>query len=96
MNKAIVFANCAEGKDEEFNRWYDEVHAPEVVRETPVVACHRFRRSDTQMMDGGKFRYLAIYEFEGDAKEIAEAFAGSNFAMSDTLAEAELVFFDAL
>jgi hypothetical protein len=96
MNKAIVFSNCTEGKDEEFNRWYDEVHAPEVVRETPIIGCQRFRRSDAQMMEGSKHRYLAIYEFEVDAKEIMQSFEGATFEMSDTLADAEIVFFDAI
>jgi hypothetical protein len=96
MNKAIVLSNCTEGSDEEFNRWYDEIHAPEVIEKTPIVACQRFRRSDAQMLEGSKYRYLAIYEFEGDAAAVKEALGKSTFEMTDTLGEAEIVFFDAL
>ena len=96
MNKAIVMTNCTEGDDEEFNRWYDEVHAPEVIEKTPITGCKRLRRSDAQVGEGGKYRYLAIYEFEGDAAAVKEALLRTKFEMSDTLAEAELVFFDAL
>ena len=85
MNKAIVFSNCTEGSDEEFNRWYDEIHAPEVIEKTPITGCRRYRRSDAQMTDGAKFRYLAIYEFDCDAESVKKA-----------LGEAEIVFFDAL
>ena len=30
MAKMLVFTNAREGRDEEFNRWHDETHLPEV------------------------------------------------------------------
>ena len=82
----IVVANCTDGADEEFNRWYDEVHVPEVLSVGPIVGCQRFRVSDAQSMEQ-THRYLAIYEYEGDAAEARDALLkdSSTFNMSDTL-----------
>lgn len=84
--RLIVFSNCTEGSDDEFNRWYDDVHLREVLSLGPIVACQRFRVSDEQAMEQ-THRYLAIYEFEGSAADARSALleGASRFNMSDTL-----------
>ena len=61
----VVFTNAADGKDDEFNRWYDEVHLGDVLKVEGFVAAQRFKLSE---MDGAdsKHRYLALYEIETD------------------------------
>ena len=71
MNKAIVMTNCTEGADEEFNRWYDEVHLGEVIEFAGAIAASRYRLSEYQAGEVGGFRYLAIYEIEADSLEAA-------------------------
>jgi antibiotic biosynthesis monooxygenase (ABM) superfamily enzyme len=45
-----------------WNRWYDQVHLPE------ITACPGFRQSARYVSEeGDKRRYLAIYEIDGPA-----------------------------
>jgi hypothetical protein len=74
--KWLVFTNCAPGSDAEFNRWYDEIHVPDLLRIPGVVKVHRGSVAAAQMVtaDSGElehgsaanipFRYLAVYEFD--------------------------------
>ena len=89
--RMVVLANHAAGREQEFNRWYDEVHVPEVLQVGPIVACQRFKIVDQQMMPQ-THSYLAIYEFEGTAKEALEALAAASGSMdmSDTLQDPHL------
>ena len=64
--RLVVYSNATPGQDEEFNRWYDEVHIPEILALGPFTAAQRFRIEDSPGFEE-KHRYLAIYEFEGDA-----------------------------
>ena len=64
----IVFTNPVEGKESEYNDWYNRQHIPDVLNVPGFVSGQRFRLADTQMSrDGGRaHRYLAIYEIETD------------------------------
>ncbi|HKR87641.1 MAG TPA: hypothetical protein VJS38_05650 [Phenylobacterium sp.] len=76
--KWLVFTNCADGQDAEFNQWYDDIHLPDLLRIPGIVAASRARLSPDQLAVsdngemqlsgaegiGARFRYLAIYEFE--------------------------------
>jgi len=92
----LVFTNSTPGDDEEFNRWYDEVHLKEVLETPGFVAAERFDLSKTQMDDAEHaHRYLSIYEIEGDpaaaVKALEEMAPGMN--MSPTLGEAATTLF---
>ncbi|MFD3809931.1 hypothetical protein [Rhodococcus sp. NPDC058639] len=69
---------------EEFNRWYDEVHIPEVVALDGFVGAIRLAPADP---DGGPS--VTIYELEGDpqaAKDnVHAAAAAKQLNMSDSL-----------
>ena len=75
--KWLVFTNCAEGQDADFNRWYDETHLPDLLRIPGIVAANRSTLDPAQLVVldsgmelstpqgvGAKFRYLAVYEFD--------------------------------
>ena len=76
--KWLVFTNCADGRDAEFNRWYDDVHLPDLLRTPGIVGASRARLAPEQLAVSGsgemalcgpegigaRFRYLAVYEFE--------------------------------
>jgi hypothetical protein len=68
---------------EEFNRWYDEVHVPEVLALEGFVSARRYAPAD------GKGAYVAHYELEGDPKECVDrlmaALTGGQMASSDTV-----------
>lgn len=73
-DKHIFFAltNAAEGRDDDFNEWYDTFHLKEVVGNCPgFVAGQRYKLSAQQRAGEGTGRpspwgYIAIYEIEGD------------------------------
>jgi hypothetical protein len=41
LHLAFVMGNCIEGKEVEYDRWYDEVHSPEVLGTPDFVAMRR-------------------------------------------------------
>ena len=85
-----VFTNAAEGRDDEFNDWYSNIHVQEVVEIPGFVSAQRFKLSDEQMGGGSDYRYLAIYDVEansvGDALQALKD-ARPNLRMTDALDE---------
>ena len=71
----VVQMNAVDGRDDEFNEWYYNVHIPEALAVDGFVAAHRFKISDTQRpgTDAYPYRYLTIYEIEGDPAVALEA-----------------------
>jgi hypothetical protein len=49
----MVLSNPAPGKDEEFNVWYDRIHAPMVIEAGDFVWTQRFELSPDQFAGGG-------------------------------------------
>jgi hypothetical protein len=66
----LVSTNAKEGRDEEFNRWYNSVHIPEVLGVEGVVAAQRFEAVEV-VLGLVEHRYLAIYEIEAEDAEAA-------------------------
>jgi hypothetical protein len=89
----MVFSNPVEGKDREFNEWYDNVHLPEVLATPGVISAQRFDLCDAEIVRRAgwtpEHRYLAVYEMEGDPDavmgKIGDAVAAGDMVMSDTL-----------
>lgn len=84
--KFLAFSNSVEGRDEEFNAWYDAIHAPDICSIPGFVSCERFTAA------GGNipYRYMAIYEVETDdiaATMLAfrEAISAGTMVISDCL-----------
>jgi hypothetical protein len=48
LHVAFVMGNCIEGKEVEYDRWYDEVHSPEVLGTPDFVAMRRGRLASLQ------------------------------------------------
>lgn len=54
---------------DEFNQWYSDVHAKEVLALPGVSSCRRFKLASAQIMPGDDAagrQYLALYEVEVD------------------------------
>ena len=71
----LVFSNPIEGKDDEFNEWYDTVHLPEVLATPGIKTAQRFSLRETQIthhspMPKPAHGYLIVYEMEGDVDEV--------------------------
>jgi hypothetical protein len=86
----LVFSNPYEGKDDEFNEWYDNVHLPEVLAVPGMISAERFDLRPLAREAGTtpEFRYLAIYELEGDPDvilaKIGEGVQSGTIVLSDT------------
>ena len=65
----IALTNCVDGgNEEEFNDWYTNVHARDILKVPGFVKATRYKLSSAQVMDEHRIthRYLAIYEVESD------------------------------
>jgi len=81
----IVMSNPIEGKEEEYNDWYSNIHLQEVVKIDGFISAQRFKLTEGQQMDNQPYKYMAIYEIEneeiGDTiKELNEAAGTLNMA----------------
>jgi hypothetical protein len=89
----MVLSNAVEGKDAEYNEWYDNVHVHDVLAVPGMVSCQRFTLCDTEMSRAAgtepTHKYLAVYEMKGDPDTVMagvqEAAASGAMAISDAL-----------
>ncbi|MFC2009258.1 DUF4286 family protein [Chloroflexota bacterium] len=75
----IVFMRFPAVLEDEFNKWYDEVHVPLVSEEGHFLSISRYRITDAVESDLTK--YVAVVEFPDDA-------TFRNWLKSDCRAEA--------
>jgi hypothetical protein len=98
MPKGIFIALSNATRDDvdaDFNQWYDDVHAREVLALPGVQSFRRFRLAPAQVVPGDdvtKHRYLALYEVEVDdwaafAAENQQAFADGRITIRPDLIE---------
>jgi hypothetical protein len=67
----MVLSNAAPGKEDEFNVWYDRIHAPLVIEEGDFVWTRRFELSPDQFAGRGTpelqtRQFLVIFAIETD------------------------------
>ena len=62
----IVRSNPNEGRGQEFNHWYDNVHFPEVIKVEGFLSAERFELDAVNSWGEQPYRYLAIYEIDSD------------------------------
>lgn len=59
----IAATNPIPGREAEFNRFYDEMHVPDVLAAPGWVAAQRYRLTNEQRPDQSPpWKYLAVYE----------------------------------
>ena len=75
MPKGVLFVMTEplEGKDDEFNEWYDTVHIPELLKVPGVAAAQRFVAVPWTKGELPDRQYLTVYEFDTDVDEVKEA-----------------------
>ena len=54
----VILTEVPAGLESDYNRWYNEVHLPEVLAIPGVLSGRRFR------INGDGVRYMALYELE--------------------------------
>jgi hypothetical protein len=95
----VVMSNPVPGREEEFERWYQEVHLPELVALDGFVSAQRFNREVT-LGAAQSWPHMAIYEIESEDIEatigalvtVAEAGKLTMSGAIDTAATSAAVF----
>jgi hypothetical protein len=64
----IVYTNPAEGREDDYNAWYDDVHLPEFSALPGVISGRRFK-----VVGDDKANYAAIYELSAHPDEVMAA-----------------------
>jgi hypothetical protein len=87
----VVFSNAVEGQDEEFNRWYTEVHVPDVIKLGGATVGRRYQAAGVPLLPGipEPGGYAAVYEVEAETVEQIQAVA-ARFGESLTTGEADI------
>ena len=75
-----VFSNPAPGREEDYNKWYNDVHLGDVLRIPGFTGAQRFK-----LAAGGDapHKYLAIYEFEAADPNTVLATLGARAGTAD-------------
>lgn len=89
----LAFTNPAAGKEDEYNKWYDEHHLIDVINVPGFVSARRFRLATTQFQFNTitpSYRYLALYEIEtddveGTLQEVVNRAGGVDMVMIDAI-----------
>lgn len=68
----VVRATIAKEREEEFNRWYNEEHLPQVLRYNGAVSGRRYKR----VTGADEYDYMAVYEFASE--EVLQRFLRSD------------------
>jgi hypothetical protein len=61
----LVFSNPTEGKEDEYNTWYDNIHLGEVLELDGIVKAQRFAVADV-MPGVTDHKYVAVYDLDTD------------------------------
>ncbi len=62
----MAFTSPVEGKETEYNIWYDEIHFPEIPSVPGIISARRFRTQVVNVYGAPAWKYVAIYEVETD------------------------------
>jgi hypothetical protein len=91
--KMVVFTNAAEGKDKEFNDWYQNTHLKQIVSIKSFARAQRFRFV-TSIIPGAPdpARYMAVYDIETDdigaaLAAMGELAASGRMPLPDSMAQ---------
>ena len=86
LGMLLVLSNCKDTHDEkEFNRWYEDVHIPDILDTGAYHTAYRYVSTDPEATKG---KYLAIYET--DNRDAAAAREKLNAVRADWTARGRL------
>jgi hypothetical protein len=94
----VVQSKAVEGRDDEYNEWYDTTHLADILALPGVRSGRRFDY-ETALFGGPGLPYLAIYEIEADDINVVigamgQAAASGGMRQSDALdAPASVLWF---
>jgi hypothetical protein len=65
----VVFTNPVEGREDDYNEWYDNQHLGDVIAAAGFDRAERLRLTDIGTPSVTQHRYLALYQVETDDPE---------------------------
>jgi len=65
----VVFTNPVEGREDDYNEWYDNQHLGDVIAAAGFDRAERLRLTDIAPSPDAQHRYLALYQVETDDPE---------------------------
>ena len=65
----VVCTNPAEGREDDYNEWYDNQHLGDVIAAAGFDRAERLRLTDIGTPSVTQHRYLALYQVETDDPE---------------------------
>jgi hypothetical protein len=79
----LVFTNSTEGREDEFHKWYDEVHIPDVLRVPGVLSAQRHVISPVEIeeIEGAPnpappaHRFMVAYLLSRNGNEVMQEFS---------------------
>jgi hypothetical protein len=88
----LVFSNAVEGRDDEYNKWYDTIHLNDVLSLPAFTSGARFDVANASL--DKSHRYVAIYDCEGSAEDAFNALMAAvpSMNISDALDMAGVKF----
>lgn len=91
--KMVVFSNAVEGRDKDFNDWYQNTHLKQIVSIKSFARAQRFRfHSNIIPGAADPARYMAIYDIETDdigaaLAAMGELAASGRMPLPDSMAQ---------
>lgn len=90
--KLLVMTKPVEGRDREYNDWYQNVHLPDLVAIPGVKAAQRFRLALPIIAGAERLPFVAIYDIETDdigavMKELTGRAADGRMVISDAMSK---------
>jgi len=88
--KLLVMTKPVEGREQEYNDWYRDVHLPDVVAIPGYESAQRYRLLRPMVPGADKLPYLAIYEIETDdvdraVRELSERAGAGSMVISGAM-----------
>jgi hypothetical protein len=99
--RMIVWSNPSDpSREDEFNKWYDTTHAPDVLKLAPFTSVQRFKVSEVQfgpVETPGS--YVAVYDVDTDdlsaiPQIMGNAFVKGELPMNDVIVPGPIVILE--
>ena len=85
----VALVNAKDGQHDAFNAWHTATHLPEVVRVAGFTRGERFKLVEGSNGDNTAYRYLVLFEGEGDPMDaltkLGAAMAAGKIDISESL-----------
>ncbi|MFC3172838.1 hypothetical protein ACFOD9_01085 [Novosphingobium bradum] len=94
----VVYSKPVAGREDEYNDWYTNVHLGDVLKIPGITSARRYKAAAGQDQTNP---YLALYNVETNDitalfTELSRRAAAGEMVISDAMAEANMVIFEAI